>query len=58
MRQNDTIYCIEANERWRRARRGFFAQASAAAERADLAPREAQTLADQAVQAVRTASRP
>ena len=57
MTRSDTIYCIEAYER-RRARRRFVAQASAAAERAGLAPQEAQALADQAVQAVRAASRP
>ena len=58
MKRSDTIYCIEAYERWRRTRRRFFAQVSAAAERAGLAPHEAQALADQAVQAVRAASRP
>ncbi len=48
---------IEAYER-RQARRWFFAQASVAAQRASLAPHEAQALADQAVQAVRAASHP
>lgn len=58
MKRHDTIYCIEVYERRRRARRRFFAQAGAAAERAGLAPHEAQALADQAVQAVRAASHP
>ena len=58
MKRSDTIYCIEAYEQWKRARRRFFAQAGAAAERAGLAPHEAQALADQAVQAVRAASHP
>ena len=58
MKRSDTIYCIEAYERRRCVRRRFVAQASAAAERAGLAPHEAQALADQAVQAVRAASRP
>ena len=49
---------IEVYEQWKRGRRRFFAQASAAAEQAGLAPQEAQALADQAVQAVRAASRP
>ena len=58
MKRSDTIYCIEAYEQWKRGRRRFFAQAGAAAERAGLAPHEAQALADQAVQAVRAASHP
>lgn len=58
MKRSDTIYCIEAYERRRCARRRFFAQASAAAQRSSLPPHEAQALADQAVQAVRAASRP
>ena len=49
---------IEVYEQWKRGRHRFFAQASAAAERAGLAPHEAQALANQAVQAVRAASRP
>ena len=53
-----SVYCIEAYECWRRARRRFFAQASAAAERAGLAPHQAQALADQVVRAVRAAPRP
>ncbi len=49
---------IEVYVQWKRARSEFFAQVSAAAERADLAPHEAQALADQAVQAVRAVSFP
>jgi prevent-host-death family protein len=44
---------IEVYEQWKQQRSDFFARWRQAAERADLAPEEADALAREAVQAVR-----
>ncbi len=44
---------IELYEQWKQQRSDFFARWRQAAERADLAPEEAEALAREAVQAVR-----
>ncbi len=48
---------IEVYEQWKHARAAFFDKVRAAAERADLPGPEAETLADEAVRAVRASKR-
>ncbi len=45
---------IEVYEQWKKARRAFFARVRAASERAEMSPKQAEVLADEAVQAVRS----
>ena len=48
------IVPIEVYEQWKSARGTFFAQIQAASDRSDLSPSEAELLANEAVQAVRS----
>lgn len=49
---------IEVYRQWKQARSDFFAKVRAASERANLSPREAAELAEEAVQATRSAAKP
>jgi len=48
---------IELYEQWKREREAFFDELQTIAERANLAPEEADALAQEAIQAVREARR-
>ena len=49
---------IEVYEQWKKARRAFFTKVQEAAARANLLPSEAEALVDEAVQAVRSTTKP
>ena len=48
------VVLIEVYEQWKKARSEFFAKIRATAEQADVSPQEADALAQEAVQAVRS----